>query len=63
MGLHAIRINAKNIPEKIKISFGFRKHKKLYAEIVKRARKYNPDVYIDSKLEDYLEKRGLFEEI
>lgn len=63
LGLYAIIINAKNIPEKIKISFGFRKHRKLYSEIVKRAKKHNPNAYIDSKLEDYLEKRGLLEEI
>lgn len=63
LGLYSIKINAKNIPEKLKITFCFRKHKKLFAEIVKRAKRYNPDVYIDSKLEEYLEKRGLLEEI
>ncbi|MBQ2974740.1 MAG: hypothetical protein IJE19_10325 [Clostridia bacterium] len=60
-GLYSIKINAKNLPEKIKISFCFRKHKKLYVEIIKRAKAVNPDVYIDSKLEEYLEKRGLLE--
>lgn len=62
LGLISININAKNIPERIKISFSFRKYKKLYAEIVKRVKRYNPDVYIDSELEEYLEKRGLLEE-
>lgn len=63
LGLVSIKINAKNIPERIKISFAFSKHKKLYSEIVKKSKIYNPDVYIDSKLEEYLKQEGYLKDL
>lgn len=52
-GVWAIKIHAKNLPQKISVSFCFKKHKELFAELIKSAKLHNPDVYIDEHLAEY----------
>lgn len=53
-GLWGIRINAKDIPHPITVSFCFSKHKKLYRTLCAQVKQHNPKVYIDEKLEKYI---------
>ncbi len=57
IGVWGIRINAKYLPHKTTISFCFKNHKKLYAELCERVRYFKPDVRIDSYLTEYLDKQ------
>ena len=56
IGLWAVKIGAKNLPEKIRLSRNFRRENLMYTEILKRVKESNPDVYIDEKLNRYLDK-------
>lgn len=56
VGIYGINISAKNLPQKIIINFNFRNHKNLYKEMCTFANQYNPNVYIDNRLQDYIER-------
>ena len=54
IGLWAVKIGAKNLPEKIRLSRNFRKENLMFSEIIKRVKQNNPDAYIDGKLSKYI---------
>ena len=54
LGVWAIKIHAKNLPQKISVSFCFKNHKKLFAELIKSAKQNNPNVYVDEHLVNYV---------
>ncbi len=54
IGLWAVKIGAKNLPEKIRLSRNFRKENLMFSEIIKRAKQNNPDAYIDRNLSKYI---------
>lgn len=56
IGVWAIRINAKFLPHKVTISYCFKNSSQLYAELCEKARLFKPDVYIDDRLTEYLNK-------
>ncbi len=56
IGVWAIRINAKFLPHKVTISYCFKNSKQLYAELCENVRQYKPDVYIDDRLTEHLNK-------
>lgn len=51
IGVWAVQINAKNLPEKMTVSFCFCKHKELYRKLCEAVKERNPKVYIDNRLE------------
>lgn len=53
VGVWAIKINAKNLPHEITISFCFKKHKELFENLCTLVKKYKPDAYIDKELSKY----------
>lgn len=55
IGLWAVKIGAKNLPEKIRLSRNFRKENIMFSEIIKRVKENNPDAFIDRKLNKYFE--------
>lgn len=56
IGVWGIRINAKFLPHKVTISYCFKNSSQLYAELCEKARLFKPDVYIDDRLTEYLNK-------
>lgn len=57
IGLWAIKINARTLPHEITLSFCFCEHKKMFKAICDEAKQHKPDIYIDSYLQNYLEKK------
>ena len=57
IGIWAISINAKSLPQKITISFCFIKHKELYSNLCKLVKQHNSSAYIDSCLVEFLERK------
>lgn len=56
IGTWAIKINARNLPHKMTVSFCFKKHKDLYGNIIRLVMQHNPNAYIDNRLKRYAEK-------
>ncbi len=56
IGIWGIRINARNLPHKLTVPFFFCKHKELYGNLCAHVKLHNPDAYIDSRLEKYIEE-------
>ena len=56
IGLWAVKIGAKNLPEKIRLSRNFRKENLMFTEIINRVKENNPNAYIDKKLTKYLDE-------
>ena len=56
IGFWAVRINGKNLPHTITLSFCFCKHKEMYTELCNLTKLHNPNVHIDSSLEKYVKK-------
>ena len=57
IGVWAIKINARNLPNKITVSFCFHKHKEMFMNLCKLIKQHNPNAYIDSRLTKYLERK------
>lgn len=62
IGVVRMKVITKGVYYGIPVSLLFCKHNKMFAEFVKRATEFSPNVNIDDKLVKYLEKRGLYEE-
>lgn len=62
IGVVRMKVITKGVYYGIPVSLLFRKHNKMFAEFVKKATEFSPNVNIDDKLVKYLEKRGLYEE-
>ncbi len=58
IGVVGIKINARNLPQKLTITASISKHKELFKKICIYAKDYNPKVYIDEKLEKYIGDGG-----
>lgn len=56
IGLWGISIVAKNFPRDITLSLGFKSHKNMFKEVCVTALQHNPNVYIDPRLQDYIER-------
>ena len=56
IGLWGIKIKARNLPHEITLSVCFCKHKKLFKVICDEVKLHKPDIYIDSSIQEYLEK-------
>lgn len=57
IGIWGIKVTAKNLPHAITLSFCFCKHNEMYDNICKFAKQHNPNVYIDSRLTEFLERK------
>lgn len=53
IGVWAVVIEAKNLPQTITVSFCFAKHKELTERLCELVKQYNPNAYIDERLLDY----------
>lgn len=62
IGVVRMKVITKDFYYGIPISFLFCKHNKMFAEFVKRATEFSPNVNIDDKLLKYLRKKGLYED-
>ena len=57
LGLYKIIVNGKNIFEPIQVTWCMEKKNELFYNICVYAKRFNPKVYIDPKLKDYLERK------
>ena len=60
LGFYKIKVKAKNVPYAIPVTWCMRNHNKLFYELYICSRQSNPDVYVDSRLIEYFEKKGYF---
>lgn len=63
LGIYKVKVKAKNVPYIIPVTWCMKKHHKLFYNLCIYAKKYNPNVYIDSCLIEQLEKKGYYEKI
>ena len=57
LGLYKIIVNGKNIFEPIQVTWCMEKKNELFFNICVYAKRFNPNVSIDPKLKDYLERK------
>lgn len=57
IGIWAISIKAKNLPQRVTVSFCFKKHREFYYNFCKRVENKNPNAYIDKRLKEYIERK------
>lgn len=56
IGIWAISIKAKNLPQRVTVSFCFKKHKEFYDYLCKHVENKNSNAYIDKRLKEYIER-------
>lgn len=56
IGIYKIIVTSKNYTNPIPVSIFFLKHKQLFFTLCQQAKRFNPDVFIDSELEEKVEK-------
>ncbi len=57
IGIWGIKVTAKNLPHAVTLSFCFCNHNEMYDNLCKFAKQHNPNVYIDSRLTEFLERK------
>ena len=57
IGIWAISIKAKNLPQRVTVSFCFKNHRKFYDSLCKHVENKNPNAYIDKRLKEYIERK------
>lgn len=61
LGIYKVKVKAKNVPWIIPVTWCMAKKNDLFGNLCIYAKKHNPQVYIDSRLTDFLEKKGYCE--
>lgn len=58
VGIYKVKVNAKNLPANIPVTYCISKHNEMFATLCEKVEKANPKVYIDERIIKHLEKKG-----
>lgn len=61
LGIYKIKVNCKNIPWQIPVTWCMCNHNELFAKLCLEAESHNPNAYIDPRVIEFLKKRGIYE--
>lgn len=61
LGIYKIKVKCKNIPWQIPVTWCMCNHNELFAKLCLEAESHNPNAYIDPRVIEFLEKRGIYE--